>query len=447
MNEIQKISELINLDSSKESIQQFINIIHQFSISTYERKVNNVENQTNLKILTKLLKKYSKLLIKRYKEDIYLLFLAIIKSISVNLIDFSIDDLYLKDSYLWSIILQSISQVLYKYTSLNHLDYCMETLTMIIQNSENQTLMKWMIHFFFTKNYFNEKMKYFYYSFDTSKEFQRLVFIHKFKDLLFYSNSKNEEILYYTQHIIGTCSINYSKDIDIKYRDQVIELCLRGLNLSSKDLKKESIQLLYLYSQESLFQRSIIENIEVIYKSIIFILSDNDNIVIYFLLKIINEWFDEAKDHFIVTDSVALIIQKILKENILLKYILPLCSSEISYIKKISCEIFSNLSTSLSSTSDDIHYYLEYIKEKVFKPYLKIQMKESLHVVMNLIHYKTLVIPLIESGLIPLIENFDLKVPFNPRKLIEEHKKLELIEYKNSNPFNKISHQTMKTFQ
>lgn len=430
--ELNRVSKLINLGSSIDTIKNFTRLVHEFSIQSFERKLEKHEKDFNLKILTKLLKKFSKMKVNEFNPHIYHLLLALCKSTSVQLLDFSVDKLYYKESHLWSIILQSISSLLYKFRDLIHIDYLMEPLILMIQSSNDLTMMKWILEFFFSKNYEKEKTKALFESFDSNKLLQKLIFDLKFHYILSLDEIKNDEILFYLHHILGTCSLENLSKISKETTDILILKCLNGMKSSHREFKKESIQLLYLYSQEMEFQQSIIEKSNQIYKIIADILDRGDFIIQYFMLKVINEWFDEAKDHFIVTESVSVIIKKFLKENLLLNRILPLCDSKKTYVKDISCEIFSNLSTSLSSTSDDIHFYLEYIKENVFKPFIEYNDNKSLPVLMNLLSIKQLTIPLLESGMIKLIENNDnLKLNFDPKKILEENNRLKMLEYKN----------------
>lgn len=96
-------------------------------------------------------------------------------------------------------------------------------------------------------------------------------------------------------------------------------MCLWGCKNGYKEHQKEAFQLIYLCSQspEIEFQNALETRSSNLKEILILCLENADDTIKYFILKLLNEWFDEAADHFIVTRSVSAIITTLLDMGIL----------------------------------------------------------------------------------------------------------------------------------
>lgn len=132
-----------------------------------------------------------------------------------------------------------------------------------------------------------------------------------------------------------------------------------------KEYQKEALQLLYWLTQsgELLYQQALEKHVLEIKKALEICLVKGCDVIKYFVLKMLNEWFEEAPDHLIVSRSVTAIVSKILdpsKERksepvFLHKYVIPLCSKDTHpRVQILAVELLGNISTSLSSSTNDM---------------------------------------------------------------------------------------------
>jgi hypothetical protein len=210
--------------------------------------------------------------------------------------------------------------------------------------------------------------------------------------------------------------------------------CLWGMYNGTTEHCKESIQFIYMMSQSTCqeYQDELHKQAREIIQACVHCLRAKSDSVIYMVLSTWKEWIEELSDHLIVTKSVRAIGGRLLETNdqksiVLLPSVIPLLYDHHPKITKIVLEMFSMMSSVISSTTGiHINFFAEYLQEMILRPVVQNQLEniDQEKCIKSLLSEKRLVPMLMDVGALPMIESYrDVNIDLKMLRGIEKENK------------------------